>query len=108
MKADRVHQGKFTVILRKEPRGYSVRCVKLPGAISEERTRKEALENIGEAIQGYLEAFPEEESGLKVKNEIVQLLGQHNLQIAVERGISEHPGLHNGAFIGFDEVETSA
>ena len=74
MKADRVHQGKFTVILHKEKGGYSVRCVELPGAISEGRTRKGALENIREAIQGYLEAFPEEESRLKVKNEIVRLV----------------------------------
>ena len=73
MKADKVPQGKFTVILHKERGGYSVRCVELPGAISEGRTRKEALENIREAIQGYLEAFPEEESRLKVKNEIVQI-----------------------------------
>ena len=73
MKVDKIPQGKFTVILHKEARGYSVRCVELPGAISEGRTRKEALKNIREAIQGYLEAFPEEESRLKVKNEIVQL-----------------------------------
>jgi predicted RNase H-like HicB family nuclease len=73
MKADKVHQGKFTVILRKEEGGYSVRCVELPGAISEGKTRKEALDNIREAIQGYLEAFPEEESRLKVKNEVVQV-----------------------------------
>jgi predicted RNase H-like HicB family nuclease len=72
MKADKVHQGKFTVILRKEEGGYSVRCVELPGAISEGKTRKEALESIREAIQGYLEAFPEEESRLKVRN-VVQL-----------------------------------
>jgi len=43
MKADKVHhvhQGKFTVILRKEEEGYSVRCVELPGAISEGRQGK--------------------------------------------------------------------
>ena len=72
-KVHHVHQGKFTVILRKEEEGYSVRCVELPGAISEGKTRKEALQNIREAIQGYLEAFPEEESRLKVRNEVVQL-----------------------------------
>lgn len=73
MKTDKVHQGKFTVILRKEEGGNSVRCVELPGAISEGKTRREALANIREAIQGYLEAFPEEESRLKVRNEVVQL-----------------------------------
>lgn len=74
MKAERVYQGRLTVILHKEQGGYSVRCVELPGAISEGRTRKKALENIREAIRGYLEAFPEEESRLKAKNEIVQLV----------------------------------
>jgi predicted RNase H-like HicB family nuclease len=73
MKADRLLQGKLTVILRKEDGGYSVQCVELPGAISEGKTRKEALENIREAIQGYLEAFPEEEPRLGLKNEVVQV-----------------------------------
>ena len=73
MKADRVLQEKLTVILRKEEGGYSVQCVELPGAISEGKTRKEALENIREAIQGYLEAFPEEESRLGLKNEVIQV-----------------------------------
>ena len=73
VKADRVRQGKFTVILRKEEGGYSVQCVELPGAVSEGSTRRAALDNIREAIQGYLEAFPEDESRLKVKNEVVQL-----------------------------------
>jgi predicted RNase H-like HicB family nuclease len=69
-----VHQSRLTVILHKEQGGYSVSCVELPGAISEGRTRKKALENIREAIQGYLEAFPEEQSRLKGKNEIAQLV----------------------------------
>jgi predicted RNase H-like HicB family nuclease len=52
---------KFTVVLREEPEGgYSAQCVELPGAISEGDSRKEALANIKEAIEGYLEAFPEE------------------------------------------------
>jgi predicted RNase H-like HicB family nuclease len=65
--------GKFTVILRKEQEGgYTVQCVELPGAISEGDT-KEALGNIREAIQGYLESFPEEEERLKLKKEILQV-----------------------------------
>ena len=63
---------KFTVVLRKEKAGYSVQCAELPGAISEGRTRKKALENIREAIQGYLEAFPEEEAQLGL-NEVIQV-----------------------------------
>ncbi len=70
----RIKQGKFTVILREEEEGgYSVQCLELPGAISEGDTRGEALRNIREAIQGFLEAFPEETVRLKLKKEVVQV-----------------------------------
>jgi predicted RNase H-like HicB family nuclease len=52
---------KFTVIFREEPEGgYSAQCIELPGAISQGDTRKQAITNIRKAIEGYLEAFPEE------------------------------------------------
>jgi predicted RNase H-like HicB family nuclease len=74
MKTAKVPQGTFTVILQKEEgHGYSVRCVELPGAISEGDTKKEALHNIREAIQGFLEAFPEEEARLNLKKEVLQV-----------------------------------
>jgi predicted RNase H-like HicB family nuclease len=44
--------------------GYSVQCLELLGAISEGETKKKALENIRDAIKGYLEAFPEESERL--------------------------------------------
>lgn len=48
---------KFTVILNKERvGGYSVRVVELPGCISQGETKEEALRNIREAIECYLEA----------------------------------------------------
>ncbi len=65
---------KFTVILREESEGgYSVQCVELPGVISEGENRKEALANIKEAIEGYLETFPEEVKQLKRKKELVEI-----------------------------------
>lgn len=64
---------KFTVILREEEEGYSVQVVELPGCISQGKTRKEALSNIREAVEGYLEAFPEEISQLKRKRELVEI-----------------------------------
>jgi len=74
MRKTRVRQGRFTVILREEEDGsYSVQCLELPGAISEGDTRREALKNIREAIQGYLEAFPEEAERLKLKREVVEV-----------------------------------
>jgi len=65
---------KFTIILREEQEGgYSAQCVELPGAISQGKNRKEALVNIKEAIEGYLEAFPEEFDQLKRKRELVEI-----------------------------------
>ena len=65
---------KLTVVLREEKEGgYSVQCLELPGCISEGETREETLTNIREAIEGYLEAFPEELNQLKRKQELVQI-----------------------------------
>jgi predicted RNase H-like HicB family nuclease len=65
---------KFTVILREEPEGgYSAQCLELPGAVSQGDNRKQSLANIREAIEGYLEAFPEELDQLKRKREMVEI-----------------------------------
>lgn len=49
---------KYTVILEpQEEGGYTVRCLELPGAISEGETKEEALANIKEAIGLVLEVF---------------------------------------------------
>ena len=74
MSRSKVSQGRFTVVLREEEDGgYSVQCLELPGAISEGDTREDALRNIRDAIQGYLEAFPEEAERLKLKKEVVEV-----------------------------------
>jgi len=74
MSKAKINQGKFTVVLRKEKEGgYSVQCLELPGAISEGDTKEEALRNIREAVQGYLEAFPEEAERLKLRKEVVEI-----------------------------------
>ncbi len=64
---------KLTVILREEEGGYSVQCLELPGCISEGETREETLANIRDAVEGYLEAFPEELNRLRRKQELVQI-----------------------------------
>jgi len=69
-----VKGSKFTVILREEAEGgYSAQVVELPGCISQGKTRKQAIANIREAIEGYLEAFPEELNQLKRKRELVKV-----------------------------------
>ena len=53
---------KFTVVLEpEEDRGYSVHCPALPGCVSQGDNRREALENIKEAIQLVLETLEDEE-----------------------------------------------
>ena len=65
---------KFTVILREEPEGgFSAQVIELPGCISQGENREETLKNIREAIEGYLEAFPEEINQLKRKKELVEV-----------------------------------
>ena len=50
---------KFTVLLEPaEEGGFVVKCLELPVA-SQGENRKEALKNIKEAIEGYLEAKAE-------------------------------------------------
>ena len=50
------------VILVQGQDGYwVVECPSLPGCISQGQTREEAIENIREAIQGYIEALEDDE-----------------------------------------------
>ncbi|MGK7344246.1 MAG: type II toxin-antitoxin system HicB family antitoxin [Candidatus Nitrospinota bacterium M3_3B_026] len=50
---------RYKVNIEKNDEGYSVWCPGLPGCWSQGRTEKEALENIRDAIQSYLEAVDE-------------------------------------------------
>jgi len=52
---------KFTVILEpQEEGGFTVAVPALPGCISEGETREEALNNIKEAIELYIEVLKED------------------------------------------------
>ncbi|HEU0076092.1 MAG TPA: type II toxin-antitoxin system HicB family antitoxin [Longimicrobiaceae bacterium] len=45
---------RYTVVLRRDEEGISVRCPELPGCWSQGDTEDEALENIRDAIREYL------------------------------------------------------
>ena len=63
----------FTVILEPaEEGGFVVKCVELPVA-SQGETREEALKNIKEAIEGYLEVKAELVKG-KTKGERIEVV----------------------------------
>ncbi len=52
---------KYTFILvPQDEGGYTVRCLELPGAISQGETKEEALANIKEAIELVLEVLCQE------------------------------------------------
>jgi predicted RNase H-like HicB family nuclease len=51
---------KLRVVIEKDEAGYFVAEVPaLPGCLSQGKTKKEALENIKEAIEGWLEVMEE-------------------------------------------------
>lgn len=49
----------YKIVLQKSEEGYSVRCMGLPGCWSQEETEEEAISNIKDAIQEYLEVAEE-------------------------------------------------
>lgn len=52
---------KYTVILEPQDEGgFTVRCLELPGAISQGETKEEALANIKEAIELVIEVLSQD------------------------------------------------
>ncbi|MBD0320858.1 MAG: type II toxin-antitoxin system HicB family antitoxin [Gemmatimonadetes bacterium] len=56
----------YKVVLNKSEEGYSVSCPALPGCWSEGDSEENALENIRDAIQAYLETANELAGGGEV------------------------------------------
>src|SRR5688572_1147900 len=79
----------YTVVLSPDPNagGYSVSVPALPGALSEGDTREQALANIREAMDGWLEVAAE--SGAIVLEETPELVAQ---EIAVVLGFRAEEG----------------
>ena len=49
---------KYRIFIEQEEDGYFVvECPSLPGCVSQGKTRKEALHNIKDAVEGYLESM---------------------------------------------------
>ena len=60
------------VVYPGEDGWWVAECPSLPGCVSQGRTREEAIENIKEAIRGYVKAL--EEDGLPVPDERFSVL----------------------------------
>ena len=67
---------KYRIIIEQDEDGIFVaECPALPGCISQGKTREEALENIKDAIRGYLESLRKhnEPIPLPIEEEIVEV-----------------------------------
>lgn len=67
---------RYTVIIESgRESGYVVLCPALPGCVSQGRTRREALKNIKEAVEAYIEALLEDGRPVPVERgrEIVEI-----------------------------------
>ena len=60
-------KNKFHVTLLEHSEGVSVSCPELPGCHSQGATVAEAMENIRDAIQGYLELYGEPELRCEIR-----------------------------------------
>ncbi len=58
---------KYSIILRKSEFGYDVHVPALPGCHSQGETEAEALENISDAIQTYLEMEKDDLEGAEIR-----------------------------------------
>ena len=56
---------QYSVSLKQTEEGYTVWCPSLPGCASQGKTKEEALENIQDAIQSYLEVVQELSQGIE-------------------------------------------
>ena len=67
----------WRILIEQDEDGVFVaECPSLPGCISQGKTRKEALENIRDAIRGYLESLKKHEEPIppSIQEEVVEVL----------------------------------
>jgi predicted RNase H-like HicB family nuclease len=67
---------KYRIIIEQDEDGmYVAECPALPGCISQGKTREEALENIRDAIKGYLESLRKHDEPIppSIEEEIVEV-----------------------------------
>ena len=69
---------RYRVFIQQDEDGiYVVECPALPGCISDGRTRVEAIQNIREAIQAYIESLRKHNEPIPppISEEIVEVAG---------------------------------
>lgn len=67
---------KYRIFLEQDEDGiYVAECPSLPGCVSQGQTRKEALDNIQDAMKGYLESLKKHNDPIPppIEEEIVEI-----------------------------------
>ncbi len=67
----------YRVFIERDENGmFVIECPSLPGCISQGRTRDEAIENIRDAIKGYLESLKKHNEPIPppIEEEIVEIV----------------------------------
>ena len=69
---------RYRIIIEQDEEGmFIAECPALPGCVSQGKTRKEALENIQDAIKGYIESLKKHNEPIPppIEEEIVEVAG---------------------------------
>ena len=67
---------RYRILIEQDEDGiFIAECFSLPGCISQGKTRKEALENISDAIKGYLESLKKHNEPIppSIEEEIIEV-----------------------------------
>lgn len=67
---------KYRILIEQDEDGvFVVECPSLPGCISQGKTRKEALRNIQDAIEGYIESLKKHNEPIPppIEEEIIEV-----------------------------------
>lgn len=67
---------KYRIIVKQDEEGmYVAECPALPGCISQGNTRQEAIENIKDAIKGYLQSLEKHDEPIppSIEEEVVEV-----------------------------------
>ena len=60
---------QFKIAISQDEDGvYVIECLNLPGCISQGKTKQEAIENIKDAIRGYLESLKKHNEEIPIKD----------------------------------------
>jgi predicted RNase H-like HicB family nuclease len=66
-------KNKYTAVIRRTPRGWWIaKCVEIPGAMTQGRTKTEAKENLKDAIQQIIASEAEEAVAALPKDAVLE------------------------------------